>query len=158
MRIFLKRLDEKRHRLDIERDDGSRDGIDLETKSTLIHDLLHFAVETEAGLKDGFWGSLAAGRTFAQLGGDAEEGMRGASDELALIERIVGAMSGSVKGASATRMMEGFRNFALAQDAPLPAWLDEDFIARVQERMRQLLGHWNGTPFADKMSLEWLTT
>lgn len=38
-----------------------------ETRSYLVHDLLHYAVESEAGLSGGFWGNLARGKTLADM-------------------------------------------------------------------------------------------
>ena len=47
-----------RHRFEMIREDGSREQADLETKTFLFHDLLHFAVESEAFLADSFYGKL----------------------------------------------------------------------------------------------------
>ena len=33
----------------------------------LVHDLLHYAAEQEAGVQTGFWGTLASGRTLADM-------------------------------------------------------------------------------------------
>ena len=156
MRILLTRTSDDRHDLEVVRDDGSRDGVKgLESKSVLMHDLLHLAVESEAHLTTGFWGNLAGGTTLAQLNDRTGAAMMAETGELGLIEQIVGAMSGAVKGRSAAEMMESFRNFALAQGTPLPDWLTQEFISRVQERMRKLIGHWNATPYGGVMEVEW---
>jgi hypothetical protein len=47
------------------------------------------------------------------------------------------------------------RRFAEALETTMPEWLTEDFIARVQERMRELLGHWKATPYGERMKLCW---
>ena len=54
MLIRLTRLTNERHRLEVVRDDGTREARELETRSALPHDLVHYAVETEAGLGASF--------------------------------------------------------------------------------------------------------
>jgi hypothetical protein len=49
----------------------------------------------------------------------------------------------------------GMRRFAAALGTSLPDWLTEDFVVRVQERVRGLVGHWNATPYGGAMELEW---
>ena len=159
MRILFHKTSDERHGLEIVRQDGpSERADDLESKSLLIHDFLHLAVESEAGLTTGFWGNLADGKTLAEMNDSAMSSRaqpRDPSAELMLIEQIVGAMSSAVKGRTAAEMMEGFRNFSLSQGKPLPDWLTEDFIARVQERMRKLIGHWKATPYGGTMQVAW---
>ena len=48
MLIRLTRLTNDRHRFEILRNDGTHESHELETRSTLLHDLAHYAVETEA--------------------------------------------------------------------------------------------------------------
>jgi hypothetical protein len=63
MQIQFRKISDLRHALRIVRPDGARDEVDCETRSTLVHDLLHYAVESEAKLSTGFWGiSPAASR------------------------------------------------------------------------------------------------
>jgi len=77
------------------------------------------------------------------------------SSELAAIEQLVGALHGATKGRSPEELVAGMRRFANALDASLPDWLTEDFVARVQERLRQLRGRWNATPYGGSMDLDW---
>src|SRR5688572_31396455 len=67
MLIRLTRLTNERHRLELVRDDGTREARELETRSALLHDLVHYAVETEAGLGASFYGRLARGETYEAL-------------------------------------------------------------------------------------------
>jgi len=48
--VRLTRVSPTHHRFAFGRADGSGESLELETKSCLFHDLLHFAVETEAQL------------------------------------------------------------------------------------------------------------
>jgi hypothetical protein len=54
--IQLTRVSPTHHRSAYRREDGSGGAHELESKSFLTHDLLHFCAETEAALTDGFYG------------------------------------------------------------------------------------------------------
>ncbi|HEX5051990.1 MAG TPA: hypothetical protein VFZ65_09475, partial [Planctomycetota bacterium] len=65
--VRLTRTSPTHHRMEIVRDDGTREQHELETRSCLLHDLVHFAVETEAALGNSFYGRLAHGVAYAAL-------------------------------------------------------------------------------------------
>lgn len=154
VRIAFRKLTDERHALEIATDDGRRERVECETRSYLQHDLLHYAVEAEAGLTEGFWGSLAAGQTLAALNDRTRE--PGADNPAMMdIERLVGAMTRAVRGTSARDVVAGLERYAAAMGESNPPWLDEAFVQRVQERMRRLLGRWRATPYGDVMELEW---
>lgn len=155
MRIRLHKLSDERHALEIVRDSGARERMECETRSYLVHDLLHYAVEREAGTSRGFWGNLAAGKTLLDMNDRSGQAMAAQAPELMLIEQTVGALTGAVKGRSAAQMAAALRAYAEAQGAQLPEWLNEPFILAVQERMRRLLGHWKATAFGAVMELDW---
>jgi hypothetical protein len=155
MEIRLTRLTDDRHQLEIVRADGSREGATLATRSYLVHDLLHLAVESEARLATGFWGCLARGKTLADMNDRTGRSMKEYSGEMATIEQTVGALSAAAKGARAGAVLAGLRQWLVAQERDPPAWLDEPFIVRVQERMRQLLGHWRATRHGQTMTVDW---
>jgi hypothetical protein len=155
VRIAFHKISDERHALEVEHDGGARERVECETRSYLMHDLLHYAVEAEAGLSGGFWGSLAAGRTLAQLNDRGGPPMAAGGPELEAIEQLVGALTGATKGRSAAEMVAGMRRFAESLGGSLPAWLTETFVEAVQERMRRLVGHWKATPFRGTMELPW---
>jgi hypothetical protein len=147
MRIAFTRLTEQRHRLEICRADGSAEAVELETRSVLLHDLVHYAVEVEAGIEDGFWGLLAHGTTMAAL----SEGTMSAppSAGIALAERLVGPMQSVWQGRFDPALyVERFRPVA-------PGIVDAGFVDRVRDRLRALWGHWRATPFRSVMELTW---
>lgn len=148
MRIALRKLSDERHVLEIRRADRI-ETMDCETRSYLVHDLLHYAVEAEARTNAGVWGSLAAGRTLAELN-DRSETVMTMAGELGMIERLVGMLTAAVQGRAAADVVE-----ALRRHGDMPAWLDEAFVTAVQERMRRLLGQWRATPFGGAMELAW---
>ena len=124
----------------------------METRSLLFHDLLHYAVETEAGLKGSFYGILA------KIGGYEELSVAGGAalgGEVAITERVVGALTGALKAEALDpdAFLTQFAEFLEAYDERPPRWLTTAFVAAVKERMRQLEGRWQATPFGQTMDL-----
>ncbi len=155
VRIRFCKLSDERHVLEIERGNGARERVTCETRSYLVHDLLHFAVESEAQLSNGFWGLLARGKTLADMNDRSGTAMGVESSELPLIEQIVGALSDVVKGRGTSEIVEALRSYARLCETVAPTWITEAFIDGVRERMRQLVGRWKATPVGSALELEW---
>lgn len=161
MLIRLTRLANDRHRFEVVRDDGSHEAHELETHSTLLHDLVHYAVETEAGLTASFYGLLASGTAYDALTAEPSVGgmaaMQADSEAMqteAVVVRIQGvqkndAWSGTDPERFAQSLAAGFRSLGREP----PAWLTGDFIVRVRERLRRVLGQWRATPFHQTLEL-----
>lgn len=147
MRIELTKLTNDRHRLVVVRDDGAREDVELETRSFLLHDLVHYAVEAEANIVDGFWGSLARGTRLADL--NDREATYPAGSGLALAETLVGPMQSCWNG-----RLPPDRYVEMGAGAA-PGVVDDAFVARVFERLRRVTGHWKATPFHQPMVLPW---
>jgi hypothetical protein len=150
MRIVLRKLSDERHELAISRDSASWETVECETRSYLTHDLLHYAVEIEAGVHTGFWGRLAAGATLAEM----NDRTRSMDNEMATIGQIVGALTPSVKGRSAAEVA-GMKRFASSLGMAMPSWLSASFVLAVQERTRQLVGCWKATLRGSVLELAW---
>jgi hypothetical protein len=160
MRILLTKISDSKHRLEIVRDDGSRESVELASRSFLLHDLLHFAVETRAGLMASFWGMLAAGTTLAEM----REGMSGADpairselmrSEAAVTEAVVGVLTGVVQErADGAGAIAALARLFEAQERALPGWLTAEFVDGVREHMRRLRGEWRAVPYGGEMALE----
>lgn len=146
------RLSPDQHRFAYLRPDGTGEAFDLETHSLLLHDLLHFAVETEAGLHGSFYGLLARVGGYAELsvGGGAALG-----GEIAITERVVGALTGALQAEDldAAAFVEQVRAYLDIYDERAPRWFTPDLLLAVRERMRQLEGRWRATPFGAAMEL-----
>lgn len=155
MNIRLTKLTNDRHRLELVRADGTRESATLATRSYLVHDLLHLAVESEAALATGFWGCLAAGRTLSDMNDRSGQAMGDASAELLVVEQIVGVLTAATKGAAPAEVLAALARWTEAEGRALPAWLDEPFIGRAQHRWRALMGHWRATPFGQTMTVDW---
>lgn len=147
------RVSPTHHRFEYRRPDGTGEAIEMETKSLLYHDLLHYAVESEARLKGSFYGILAKIGGYQELtvaGGTALGG------EIAITERVVGAMTGAFKAEDLDpdAFIEELTEFLGLYDERPPRWLTAAFVLAVEERMRRLEGAWGATPFGQAMELE----
>lgn len=68
MQLAVKRLDDRRYETLITRSDGVRYLVKgVGHMGTIPHDLAHFVVETALEIRQGFWGSVAAGGLFTSL-------------------------------------------------------------------------------------------
>jgi hypothetical protein len=155
LRIALRKLSNERHVLEVARSDGRVETMECETRSYLLHDLLHYAAESLAGVDDGLWGTLASGVSLAAVHDRSGYAARAVAPEMMAMERIVGILSGAVKGHSAEDIVAGYRSQAGALGWHTPDWLTIDFIAAVQERMRRLVGRWKATRYGEAMELPW---
>ena len=143
--VRFTRLNPTHHRFEAIRADGTRETREFETKSLLLHDLVHFAVESEAKLRGGFYGTLAEGADYSA----PREG-----SEAMQIESVVGPLQGALKGEIDPGAFVARRRAAqLSTESQSPDWLTPELIARVLERLRQLQGRWRATPFGETMEL-----
>ncbi len=112
-------------------------------------------------MRDGFWGSLAAGATLADMNqpepvAERQRGMRREMPpSMAIIERVVGAMSGITRGQAPADLVAGFHRFATSLGADVPAWLTEPMMRSAAERMRRLIGEWRALRPGQSMTLDW---
>jgi hypothetical protein len=108
-----------------------------------LHDLTHYAVETELDFHHGFYGLIAEGWDIADTTGKTA---RGALPNEALeVEYIVSAFSAERAGdavASAAEFNQLAVTFASAKGMPPPRQLSDDDLARVRSRFDQLADKW----------------
>lgn len=146
LRIVLTKLSDARHRFAYVRADGSGETLELETRSFLIHDLVHFALESAAGLRGGFYGALADGAGYAlsetaPITGEALE-----------IETVVGPLSSALRAemdvaAFTARLHAYFADLGRAA----PTWLTVETIDKTAMRFRAVMGTWKATPFGQSL-------
>lgn len=139
MDVVITRLTPDTHRLRVERDDGTTDEIVLASRSFLLHDLAHLAVETEIGIRRGYWGCVAAGEALTGSGLDG--------DEIALAESLAGPVQ------TLMRTEAGVDAYAALLARTVPARLHDrpDLPQRLHARVRRLRGHLWGTPFGTEL-------
>ncbi len=141
-----------RHRFEYRRPDGTGEALELETAESLFHDLLCFAVESEAGLRGSFYGLLAKVGGYAELrvaGGQALGG------EIAVTERAVGALAEALKVGdleAAAFVEQATEALALYDERP-PRWFTPAFALRIRGRMAELESRWDATPVGGTMTL-----
>ncbi len=154
MLIRFTRLTNDRHRFEIVRDDGTREAHELETRSTLAHDLAHYAVELEAGLRESFYGRLARGTRYAELMTTPAEGA-----EALQTERVVALLQGASKMGDRDRpdsqraLSRVVSSFAATGDER-PVWLTADSLPRIIDRLYRVHGQWRATPFHEALELK----
>src|SRR5690606_31819778 len=129
-------LTPRTHLLAIRRDDDSVDSVELETRSLLVHDLTHYAVERTLGLHDAFYGQLARGASLEKLSDSSAPWPEGT--EIAYAESIVGPMQSFLCGHIARER--------------LPDW---PFVDSVAQEFRAAYGKWKGTPWGSPCVLLW---
>lgn len=154
MLIRFTRLSNERHRFEVVRDDGTREAQELETRSTLVHDLAHYAVELEAGLKDSFYGRLARGQTYSDLMTKPPETPEAMQTELVVVQ-IQSTYKHGFDAPAATPLDDSRRILASFRvgGAEPPPWLTEELVGRVRTRLRSVQGQWRATPFHQAMEL-----
>ena len=147
------RISPTHHRFEYRRADGTGETLEMESRSLLTHDLVHYAVETEAGLKGSFYGILA------RIGGYEELTVNGGAalgGEVAITERVVGALQGAMatEDLDPDAFVAQVTDFLDIYDERAPRWFTPEFVLAVRERLRQLTGRWKATPFGETMELE----
>lgn len=154
MRIRLTKISDERHGLELAREDGSCERVELVTREALFHDFLHYAVESSLPTQRGFWGTLASGKTMADLNDRTGAAVKDNVDTLYAVEGIVGMMT-SVVEMHADQALAKLRWYFETQQQPPPDWCTESFVAAVNECMRRLQGRWRATPYGKAMEILW---
>ena len=154
MHVLLTKLSDLRHRVEVIRADGTREKAELETRSFLVHDFVHYAVEGISGMTSGFFGMLASGAPLRQLN-DADATWDPDS-QIGLAESVCGPMQGVMKGRStAASLLAGLEEMFTATGKQPPAWVTLKFIDQVHAEYARLSGAWKATPFQGQMVLVW---
>jgi|GEM_PF-467435 len=150
--LQLQRISPTHHRLIYIRPDGSRESADIETKTFLSHDFIHFALESEGHLIGGFFGLLAQGYTYAQLAGKEVSDLP--VGQAKTIEQVVGPLSGVIKGEiTPAHFLEGAKNLFDAHGEPIPRWLTLELVSKTKDRYKRLMGQWNSLSFGEVLEL-----
>ena len=153
---FTKRAD-GRTILRCVRDDGSvtwQRNADQQATFFPLHDLTHYAVETELGFRRGFYGLIAEGWDITDTTGKTA---RGALPNEALeVEYLVSAFSAERASGNATtaeEFNELAATFAHGEGLPTPRKLAEEELARVRSRFEALATKWLSLPPGETLQL-----
>ena len=119
-----------------------------------LHDLTHYAVETELGFRDGFYGLVAAGWEIADTEGKGARGPLPA--ETLAVEHLVGMLDTERSSGTEWTAADVNRHAALFAGSggrPAPRALTDAELARVRERARELFGRWASLAAGDTLEL-----
>jgi hypothetical protein len=155
MRVVFTKTSHQRHDVTCVREDGTRAvASNLESRSLLRHDLMHYVIEKQAGLMDTFYGPIARGRTFTDL--RTEDGVQMSSDtEGGITEKVVAMMQSTHQDSfnpdvCLAMMCSGFENAG----SQLPNYVSVAFISKASSEFRFLLKQWNGLQTGKTLELE----
>jgi len=154
-------------RVEVLRGDGSCVATTFPHKGPLPHDLVHFVVESELGISDGFWGMVAAGRhpeeiaAIAKAAGHASAKRAGIPDaaivEIVQAERAVECFEADLWDSSQGDP-ETFRAVLAAacerSFVPAPEVTDAA-MQRIRGSLVEFGGQWSKLARAESLVLEW---
>jgi hypothetical protein len=119
-----------------------------------LHDLTHYAVETELGFRAGFYGLICDGWDIDDTTGKGARGRL--PPEALIVENIVGLLDverASKAIAKAADFTEQAERFAFVRRLPAPRPLSQEQLTRVRERIRELFQEWFALPEGGTMEL-----
>ena len=146
------RVSPTHHRFEYRRADGSGEAVETETDAVLVHDLLHYAVESEAALKGSFYGILD------KIGGYEELTVAGGAalgGEIAITERVVGALAEGLREGELDDeafVAQVADNLDVYEDRA-PRWFTPAFVLAARERMLRINARWDATAIGETMEL-----
>ena len=155
MNISFLKISDHEHELRVQRRDGSVESAVCETRSFLVHDMTHLAFEQEAKTQFGFWGSVASGKTLAEVSDRASIANLDATSEALRIEKAVVIFQGLTKGKSVESIVTAFNQQRSNFEWARPEWFEPEFVNRVQQRLTKLMGKWKATRFGEAMTIHW---
>lgn len=124
-----------------------------------LHDLTHFAVEQELGIRNAFYGLVADGWSIQDTEG---KGPRGALPPDALfVENVVGTLDAERASGSrwtAVEFNESTARYAANQGRALPRALTDDDLARLRRRRSELFAQWTALPAGEMLDLRFDTS
>jgi hypothetical protein len=153
MQIRLKKGRDGPDSLACVREDGTSTWRRIQ-RGLAFHDLAHYAVETETGVQDGFFGLVASGWSFEAFA-DAEERAHVPPAamwvELVVNQFLTEAASGELYDAGAFHgnVARAGEKMGLAN----PRRLEADEIARVRGRIVSLVARWRALEPGDTLEL-----
>jgi hypothetical protein len=119
-----------------------------------LHDLTHFAIETELGVRDAFYGLIADGWDIEDTTG---KGARGALPPRALAaERLVGLFDLERAGSAtwtAAELNEQCFGPEVGVGQRLARSITDDDVARIRSRIGELLAQWAVLPSGHTLEL-----
>lgn len=151
---FIKQFGD-RYRFECVRGDGSVTSADLETRSYLKHDLMHYVIEKNAKLENSFFATVKKGKNLEELSPKAMKAAANAQatpggslwplapSEINATEIIAAALQGiGDKSADFPEIVSRISEYLELQNLPTPAYLTPDFCKSAVAEHRSLMERW----------------
>lgn len=155
LQIFITQISPTHHRFEYKRKDGTGESSEIETKSFLIHDFVHFVLETQAEIQNGFYGLLDQGYSYNELSVSPDADLP--TKEALNVERIVGPLSSFLEKTD-TQNIDSFlsiiNNMFDSYEEPVPEWLTKEILSKTITHYKQLKGEWRSLSFGKTLELE----
>ena len=139
------------------RDDGSvtwQRNNDQHARFFPFHDLIHYAVETELGAKNGFFGLVAAGWEISDTTGKSARGpLPNEALEVEHLVSIFAAVWSSNSDLNAPYFNAQARAGAATRPLMLRSLTDEE-VVRIRRRFEQVATQWRDLPVGETLRLE----
>lgn len=128
----------------------------------LPHDAVHFLVEVEAGLSDGVFGQIAAGRRNIFAAVDPAERRRYARRE-ARRRPLKSEMADTARSESLASLCTARWEVRAGRRRRLPVWLAETdpevagspLVERIVGRLEEFAARWHALPVGGSITLAW---
>lgn len=121
-----------------------------------IHDLTHYAVETELQFERGFYGLVAEGWALTDFG---TPWPRGPLPREALPPEVIVGCFDAARAAGEPLTAEACNTSAASyfvrEGTPSPVAVTDELLARVRERLSALVWRWQALPPGQTLELEW---
>lgn len=170
MHLRLQRLDARRYETVISRSDGVVYHVKgVGHMGTIPHDLAHFVVERALGIRQGFWGSVAAGAVFgsltyvsgrrrphaAQRSKDVWKANEKALTEVEILVGLFDTAFADGLGADSPGLRDRLRRYTWTPPGHAPRQFTEAQIAAVCAGWSDMLRSWQSLKVGDALDLDW---
>jgi hypothetical protein len=153
MHVTFHKINPKEYKLHIKREDGSEDEVVLNYREFLKHDLIHFVLEKNGGLRESFFGQIAKGKALADFSPKAmKESNEGFEGELVVTEIMVGSFQGALK--SGDLGAESLAEYIRLQGHKVPKFLDDSFILSVLREVKGLIKRYDEMKVGESLEME----
>ncbi len=120
-----------------------------------LHDLIHYAVESELAFTHGFFGLIAAGWNIDETTGKSSRGAL--PDEALEVEHLVSSFTAEWNSDvdwAAGDFNEQASAFATTRGLPRPRAVTDEEMARVRHRFKELAAQWRDLPAGETLRFE----
>ena len=151
MQIIFSKLKSKRNTLTCIREDGSRTWAQIHPGMEM-HDLAHYAVETELGYQAAFYGLLKQGYDIGDFElprSERPEALmpKNLPAESLITEHLVNLLQISfVQGEEGMAMLDTLRTILQDNHLPFPNQLTPEKLEAIQSRLQSLMIDWRKIP------------